>query len=275
MDFEAIWHTHKPFILKVLGGALVFLIVTGVRSSVAGGTTKLRTKNASQHAAIKDKISQVKGAEGLEKGRALALAEKLEPSLAQTLLWKSDPAYLLKEGEGSPALFYDNARHTAVGRVERHAARWNAQVPKGAAGLGLREEVPAEEVVEALAWADLVHRVVVKLLDAGVREITSVAPAEAQYPKREGPGYLRQLPLGLTFTADVALLAKVLAAFQVQGEFLEVGACRVTRGKGGLDVELELIGLSIVEERASGAAAGPSSTPKRGPQRVRDFGRER
>ncbi|MGE0711114.1 MAG: hypothetical protein AB7N76_07100 [Planctomycetota bacterium] len=278
MDFEAIWHTHKPFILKVLGGALLFLILTGARSSIASGAAQQAKKNASQQAAVQDKISQLRNAEGLEKGRAAALTDKLEPALAETLLWKTSDAYAPKAGDASPALFYDNARHQAIGAIERHAARWNAQVPKGAAGLGLREEVPADEVPEALAWADLVHRVVVKLLDAGVRNIGAVSPGEPRYVAREGDGaFLRELPLALTFQGDVSLVAKALGAFQGAGEFLEVGACRLNRGKEGLDVELTLVALSVVKEQPKNAKSGGGSgrPVRRGPQRVRQFGRER
>ena len=278
MDFEAIWHTHKPFILKVLGGALVFLILTGVRSSIASGAAAQARKNASQQAAIQDKIAQLRGQEGLEKGRANALSDKLEPALAQTLLWQPRPEFLLPEGEGSPALFYDNARHKALSEVERYAARWNAQVPKGASGLGLREEVDPAEVVECLAWADLVQRVVTKLLDAGVRTIDQVDPGEASYQARQGDErLLREMPLKVAFSADISLAAKALAAFQTQGEFLQVSESRIKRGKEELLIELELIALSLVKERPAGAAenAGPARRPTRGPQRVRRFGRER
>lgn len=285
MDFEAVWQTHKPFILKVLGGALVFLVLAGVRGSLAESEAAQASKNRSQQAAIEDKIAQVKGKEGLEKGRAVALAETLEPALAQALFWTPSEGYLLPEGEGSPALFYDGARKSAVDRVQRHADRWNAQVPKGASGLGLREEVAAPEVVESLAWADLVHRVAIALLDAGVRRIDALEPRAARYEKRQGDEkFLRELPLGVSFEAKTELCGKALGAFQRQGSFLELRSCRLTR-KGDdpgapLTVEVELVALSLVDslpQNAEAAAQGGSGggRPTRGPRRVRRFGRER
>lgn len=285
MDFEAIWQTHKPFILKVLGGTLMFLILAGARGSLAESAVSLAGKNRSQQAAIEDKIAQVKGKEGLEKGRAAALEESLEPALGQALYWSPVEGFTLPEGEGSPALFYDGARHGAVEKVKRHADRWNAQVPKGAAGLGLREEVTPPEVPEALAWADLVHRVAIKLLDAGVRRIDAVEPRAARYHKREGDAkFLRELPLALTFEAGTELAAKALETLQKPGVFLELRECRLTRKgddpKAPLEVSVELIALSLVDAlpqnaEASAEAGGGGRRPTRGPRRVRRFGRER
>ena len=68
MDLEAIWHTHKQFIMKVIGGAIVFLILLSFRSSIANDTTRTARTNASTESALKDKLGQLEGAEGLEKG---------------------------------------------------------------------------------------------------------------------------------------------------------------------------------------------------------------
>tara|TARA_R110002072_G_scaffold51171_1_gene137017 strand:- start:1727 stop:2587 length:861 start_codon:yes stop_codon:yes gene_type:complete len=286
MDFEAIWQTHKPFILKVLGGALVFLILAGVRNSLAESATAQAKKNRSNRAAIEDKVAQVVGREGLEKGRADALAETLEPALAKALFWTPAEGYILPSGEKSAALFYDNARHASLGKVKRHAARWNAKVPSGASGFGLREEISAPEVPEALAWADLVERVTTGLLDAGVRRIDTVEPRTARYTKREGDGkFVRELPLGVTFEATTELASKALEAFQAPGNFLELRECRLSRKgddpKAPLEVNVEFVALFIVAtppKNAEAVSAGGSSgsrRPTRGPRRVRRWGRER
>ena len=230
MDFEAVWHQHKPFILKVMGGALVFLAVMGVRSSIANDTGTLVRTNASTESAVKDKIAQLEGAEGLEKGRAQALTDKLEPALLQALLWRPDAVYVLPEGEKSPVLFYTETLSKAVKEIERHAARWNAKIPQGADALGLPAEVGEAEVPEALARVGLIRRVLMKLLDAGVREVRSIDPDTAEYAEREADGrFLRQLPLTLVFEGHTELLAKVLGELQVEGSFLEVTGCRLSR----------------------------------------------
>lgn len=286
MDFEAIWQTHKPFILKVVGGALVFLILAGVRNSLAESAGAQAKKNRSNRAAIEDKVAQVVGREGLEKGRADALAETLEPALAKALFWKPAEGYILPQGEKSAALFYDNARHASLGKVKRHAARWNAKVPSGASGFGLREELSAPEVPEALAWADLVERVTTGLLDAGVRRIDNVEPRTARYTKREGDGkFVRELPLGVTFEATTELASKALEAFQAPGNFLELRECRLTRKgdepKAPLEVQVEFVALFLVDappknaESVNTGASSGSRRPTRGPRRVRRWGRER
>jgi len=286
MDFEAIWQTHKPFILKVLGGALVFLILAGVRNELAGIASAQANKNRSNRTAIEDKVAQVVGREGLEKGRADALAETLEPALAKALFWTPAEGYVLPSNEKSAALFYDNARHASLGKVKRHAARWNAKVPTGASGFGLREEITAPEVPEALAWADLVERVTTGLLDAGVRRIDTVEPRTARYSKREGDGkFVRELPLGVTFEATTELASKALEAFQAPGNFLELRECRLTRKgddpKAPLEVQVEFVALFLVgappknaEAVDTGASSG-TRRPTRGPRRVRRWGRER
>ncbi len=281
MDLEAIWHAHKPFILKLIAGAVVFLGLMSARGSLEDSAARLASANASAQATLVDKAAQLEDAEGLEKGRAAALGERLEPALTRALLWRADSQFVLPEGEASPALFYASALSKAVGEVQRHAARWNARVPRGAAGLGLPEEVTDAAVPEALARADLARRVVSALLDAGVREVAAVDPQEARYEARQGDERsLRVLPLRVSFTAGPRQLDAALAAFQVEGAFLEVDRCELLRAEGpggSLQVELSLLALDIVAQAPSEAVRGPArqASGASGGGRLRRFGRER
>ena len=275
MDVEAIWHTHKPFILKVLGGALVFLILSSFRSGLAEDAAKLAKTNATQEAAILDKLSQLKGAEGLEKGRADALENKLAPSLLKTITWEVGPSYQLPEGHSSPELFYDSARRNAAKFVKRHAEQFNARVPGNSEGLGLVESPPEHTLVEMLARADLVSRTVTALLDQGVRTISAVDPREAEYDPRQGDDrFLRTLPIKLDFEATVPQLGKVIRALQRQGAFLEVVSTHLRRlDSGKLGVQLSLQALTLVDAAPKDRVRKQESRSQG--RRVRHYGRER
>ncbi|RMG13084.1 MAG: hypothetical protein D6731_12755 [Planctomycetota bacterium] len=278
MDLEAIWQTHKRFILQVGGGALAFLVLALARNSLADEAARLAKANASKELALRDKIEALRGAEGREKGRAETLAETIEPSVLSALRWKTDPAYTLPAGESSPTLFYATALSRTVGEVQRAADRVNAVCPRKANELGLAEEVEEDAVPAALAKAELVRTVVTRALALGVREITYVEPDEASYEARRGDDrFLRLLPIKLGFVGDVRLLSEFLAEFQREGRFLELVSARLARESekhdARLTVELELRALTIVD-RAPAAAARPDR-PSRRPRGPRRFGRDR
>lgn len=265
----------------MLGGALGFLILTGIRGCVADKGTALARANTNQQAAIRTKLGKLKGAEGREKGRADALATKLEPALTKTVMWAPQAGFVLPEGDKSPALFYDSARRKAISAVTRHGERWNASLPSPES-LGLPEQIDPAGVPEGLAKADLLKRVLTKVLDAGVRTVRSVDLGNVEYHERQGDDkLLRQMPVQVTFTGSIELLAKVLAEFQVEGSFLEVTTCTISRGGdkpgAGIEIDLNLQALSIVPKSAvpTGAAEQATKRPTRRNGDVRRFGRER
>ncbi len=277
MNLEAIWQTHKKFIIQVISGAAVFLILMWVRSAIADSATRTAKSNASQEMAFMNKTAELAGAEGREKGRAKSLEEKLEPAVAQALMWNTADGFTLPEGEASPAIFYASALSKASSDIGRRADRWNAQIPRRTSELGLQDEIEDSLVEDALARVDLVRGVVLKLLDAGVREISFVEPGEGQYTARQGDGrFLREVGIRVSFLGDTKLLAKVLEAFQKEGSFLQVRGCRVTREtkKPGskLVIELDLQSLSIVSSAPGGASnSTTATTPSGGPSSfVRD-----
>lgn len=282
VDFEEVWHLHKRFILQVAGGALSLSILLFWQQGIAGAAADLSKKNAGQQAELQDDMADLLGAEGLEKGRAEALGERLEPALLGALLWRPADGLVLPRGDKAPALFYSAAAGKAASDVAAHANRWNAQVPRTSQALGLPSEPEEARVPEALAQADLARRAVIGLLDAGVRTVSRVELLDPTYQAREGGvGFLRALPARLTFRARTETLAKALAELQVEGSFAEVTACRVVRrvdpagGPDPLEVELELQALSLVEQApvaAVSAGAGPRQGRRSG---LRRFGKER
>ena len=279
MDLEAIWQTHKPFIVKVIAGAMTFLVLMGIRSSMANSTARTAKANTSKELAFQDKKTQLEGAEGLEKGRAKALEEKAEPALVEALMWRSAEAFTLPAKEKSPVLFYATALSKALRDIERRADKTNAKVPRRAGELGLHEGVEDPMVVEALARADLVRGVVIRLLDAGVTEITFVEPSDAAYRPRKGDErFLRTMRIRVAFVGTTRLLARVLNTFQVQGSFLQVRGCQIRRetkrSGASLVVDLDLQSLVIVDETPRGVSAAQRREPvSRGG--TRNFGRDR
>jgi hypothetical protein len=282
MDLEAIWQSHKPFIIKVAGGAAVLLLLLGGRGSLADSAAKLAKGNASRELSFQDKRAALEGAEGREKGRAESLETDLEPAVLKSLMWEPSPKLVLPAGEGDPVLWYATALREATSDLQRRVERVNAKFPFRPADLGLQEGLEAPMVVEALAKVDLVRGVLVRLLEVGVMELVSVDPGDARYEPRQGDGrHLRTLPLRVVFQGDARLLADVLARFQVKGSFLQVTGCQVRRqGKqpgAGVVGELDLQALSGVDAlpqgRASKAPSGGARRASGGPPR--SFGRER
>lgn len=280
LDFEAIWQTHKRFILQVAAGALAFTVLVSVKGGIAAEAADVAKNNASEQGALQDDLAALTGAEGLEKGRAEALEARLEPAVLDALLWKVEDRFVLPRGEKAPALFYGSAAADAARDVAAHAARWNATVPKTSQELGLPTEPDEARLPEALAQADLARRLLMRLLDAGVRAVSKLELQEPGYAARDGGrGFLRTLPLRVAFRARTESLARALAEVQVKGSFLEVTGCRVVRrpdraGGDPLEVELDLQALTIVDQAPPTAttAAGGDRPQRRGPRR---FGRER
>ncbi len=281
MDLEAIWHDHKPFILQLGAGALVLAVGATWRGSMTAEAATLARANASLQSDLLDDLARLEGAEGLEKGRAQALGERLEPAVRGALAWRLGDGFALPAGERAAQLYYAGKAAEAAKAVATHAARWNAQVPTTAAGLGLPSEPEDARVPEALAQADLASRAVIALLDAGVRVVTKVEPLEARYepvtPPGEGARFLRAVPVRLAFAGDTGQVAAALARFQVQGAFLEVLSCRVVRAEraGGppLEVTLEVQALGFVAEAPASAVVGEAGQAS-GRRRPR-FTRER
>ena len=81
MDLEAFWQTHKKFVIKVAAGALVLLVGNGWQGSVQAEADRMVRQNASAQNDLINMIEALRGAEGLERGRAEALEQRLAPAI--------------------------------------------------------------------------------------------------------------------------------------------------------------------------------------------------
>ena len=277
MDLEAIWQAHKPFIIKVGVGALVFLIVNAYQGSVLTQANALSNSAGSAESDLMALVEELQGAEGREKGRAENLDERLEPAVLDAILWRADQDLRLPEGENSPLLYYTKSLQTALSRIKQAAANWSADVPRDAKGLDLATEVAEHEVPEALAQIDVVQRLVQRLLDAGVRTVQGINLGDPRYSPLEGlGGHLRALPIDVDFEANTRVLARVLAEVQVAGSFLELTGCEIQReGKGPVRVHLELQALSRVDAPPEGARTESQAAAPSRPRRGAGFGFQR
>lgn len=282
MDFEAIWQAHKPFILKVGGGALAVLILTAWQSSVLSEAETLAATSDRSQGQLLDGVDALEGGQGedYELGREQAIAERLEPLILDAILWRPSDGFELPEDDSSPALFYATALEAARSRVAESAQTWAAAVPRDAAGLGLPVDVPEARVPEALAQADVVQRFVRDAIDAGVRIVREVRLAEVGYIELAGVGgFLREVPLTITFEGDTEVLAAVLAKAQAAGSFLEVLGCEVERSgdrpEDPVVVTLEVQALAIVDAMPETRSAREDDRRRPSTRRRRRFGRER
>ncbi|MEZ6183858.1 MAG: hypothetical protein R3F62_02485 [Planctomycetota bacterium] len=284
MDLEAIWQTHKPFIIKVGVGALLFAILAWYQGSVTASAVALERSNAGNEGKLVAKLNDLEGAEGLEKGRHAALDKDLKPAVLGVLGWTSDPEFVLPQGDRSPRLFYAAAVTKAVERVSDAAATWNAEVPRDAASLGLPVEVDDALVPEALARLDVIERVVRILLDAGVRRISDLRPEQVAYVSPQGlGGHLRAVPFEVSFSGGPSVLQKALKGLTEEGSFVEVLGCRVERtGEGpqaGVEVTLSAQALALVDAIPEAAKSQTQSSGGGGRGRRRRgrrvFGKDR
>jgi hypothetical protein len=280
MDMEAIWQTHKQFIIKVGAGALLFLILSSYQGSVLREANALHGKAGSAESDLLALIEELQGAEGREKGRAENLDERLQPAVLEAMLWRADEELALPAGEGSPLLFYTQAVQIGLRRVKQAAANWNADVPRDTKGLGLAAEVDEAEVVEGLAQIDVVVRLVQRLLDAGVRSISDINVRDPGYSPLQGVGgHLRTLPVEVSFQGNTRVLARVLAELQVSGSFLEVLGCQVEREAkqpgSPLRITLDVQAISHVDAMPAGAKTSEAGQTPRGRRGGRRFGFQR
>lgn len=288
MDLKAVWEEHKKFIVTTGSGALVFAIAASTITGMERSAEAQARTNANQQSELLRSIDGLQKQEAGEKGRKKSLEDTAAPAILKAITWTVDKDYLLAPDEKSPALVYPGHASTATDEVTRMADRTGIPIPRTAsthkADLMLEDSGSLEgpRAAEALARVDLARRVALALLDARVRKITQIHPSEASYTALEGSsgGFLRRLPVSVTFEAGTQELAHVLAAFQSEGAFLELGSLRTGRVKdsrpeeGRLEIDLELAALTVEKDAPAGSVTEnkPSSDPggKQPPKRRRD-----
>ena len=288
MDLEAFWQTHKRFVIKVAGGALLLLVGNAWQSSVQGQADRLARANASAQNDLVSMIEALRGAEGLERGRTDTLEQRLAPAIHGAILWRPEATYQLKPGQKSPQLFYTSAVEKAAVTIRDLAQNDNADVPRDAKGLGLKSEVELERVPEALAQVDVVENLVSTLIKIKVPRVLSVAPGEVSYeslgsakPEEGAPQrWLRVVRVKVTFSGTTRTLASVLHEVQQPNQFLEVVGCEVERESdkpgAGITATLDLQALEVVDALPASAKVSdgaPARGGRKGPRRT--FVRER
>jgi hypothetical protein len=224
------------------------------------------------------------GAEASEKGKKNALEETAAPAILKSIAWTVDKDYVLGADDKSQ-FKYGERLVAATSEVTKRSDTTGDCVPRNQstrkADLGLEDQPNLEgpRAPEALARVDVARRVVLAAMEAGARKVLQVKPGEATYQPLDGnAGFLRRIPVTVLFEGGTQELARLLATFEQEGTFLEVGSCRVGRAKdsrpeeGRLEIEVELAALTVEKQAPEGASEQPKGDdhgPKP-PRRRRD-----
>jgi hypothetical protein len=287
MDLEALWQQHKRFMVQVGAGAVAFTVLSAGVAGIEASADSYSKRNARDQQELLAQISEnLRGKEGVERGKKIALEDKAAKDILASVTWTVDRSYILGEADAkNSSIAYLKRTASAAEDVGRHADKAGTILPRKAESrlpdLSFEDGANLEgaRAAEAVARCDLTRRVMNAAIDAGVTKFLAVRQPEATYqPLEGGAGFLRRIPVSLTFEAGAQELAKLLLSFQQEGSFLELGACHVTRGKdarpedGRLDIELELGALTVEKEQPDDAKS-PSDENKGGrkpPRRRRD-----
>jgi hypothetical protein len=283
VDLEATWQEHKRFIVSVGLGAVAFGILSMGVGGIEASADQQAKRNAKETAELNQAVTALKGQEAAEKGKKIAIEEKARPAIEQAVAWVVDKGFLLAEDDKKNAnIAYAKRRMVAGEEVSNKADKAGAVIPRKEnrqPELGFEDDATVEgaRAVEALARCDVTRQVVGAALDAGVTKILAVRQPVASYePLEGGAGFLRRIPVDLVFEGTTVEAARILAAFEVESHFLELGAFRMGRVKGApaeegrLEIEIELAALTIEKEApADAATTGPSTDPNRRPTRRR------
>ncbi len=278
-SMEDIWAEHRRFIVAVGGGAAALLVAFAAIARVDAEAARAVKENRRIEREIEEIADLLEGCEGHEAGVARALASAFGAEIRAAVELAPRPAFRLPErgaaaGAPSPYLAY----HQAIEIVK--AARADA-VRRGMAcpdDLGLLEQPPEERLAEALAFADLVERLLRAALESGLARVESVRPldvrhvfpgeggAPAEPAAESGALALRRFPVRLEATGGTAAVARFLDAIRAPGACFEVADARLSRaaGEGMVALSIEAAGISLVpasEARAATASAGGASAP--------------
>lgn len=279
MDLKDVWEVHKRFIVTTGSGALVFAIFASTITGMERSAEAMARTNANQQSELLRSIDALKKSESAEKGKKKSLEETAAPAILKALTWTVDKDYVLGAGEKNPAVIYADLASKATLEVTRVANNLGIKIQRNQAtqkaDLGLDESPNLEgpRASEALARIDLARRVMLALLEARVSRVAQVRPGEASYQALEGGGgFLRRIPVTIVFEGGTQELAKVLATFEAEGAFLELGSLRTARIKdsrpeeGRLEVDLELGALTVEKEAPAGTATDkPGNDPGKPP----------
>ena len=271
MDMKDVWEEHKKFITTTGAGAIVFAILASSITGMERSAEAQARSNANGQSELLRTISGLVGQEATEKGKKNALEETAAPAILRSIGWTVDKDYLLASDDKNPTLTYQGRTVAATDEVTKRADRTGVTIPRNPgtrkADLGFEESPNLEgpRAPEALARIDVSRRIVLGAMEAGTRKILQVRSSEATYTALDGnAGFLRRIPVTILFEGGTQELARLLATFEQEGAFLEVGSCRVGRVKdsrpeeGRLEIEVELAALTVEKQAPEGASTDPS-----------------
>ena len=276
MQITEIWYGHKRFILILGAGLALFLVLKAAIGRIEAMTERARVENDSVANEVEEDLSRLEGKDGVAKGLARLLTERLEPEVQKELAFEVREPFLLPKNEPNPYFYYANRLKAALSEIQDLARRRNLSYP---ANLGLPEKVEEKRTEEGLARVYVTREVCRDMISRGVEVIASVKQLGTEYIPLVGrEECLRRIPLRLEIACPTEGLIRFLLGFQKAGRFLEVEDIRLGGdGSESLKVHLTLAALNIVvppadvaaKERGGRRTPGDRRRPTRLPYRRR------
>ncbi|HET6204329.1 MAG TPA: hypothetical protein VFI25_16170 [Planctomycetota bacterium] len=255
MDPTAFLQQNRKFLIGVSLGAVVFLV---------GRTVTARTVGDSLDAALLDirregrKLREQRyGPKELKKAREVrdGLAAGFE-ALRARVEFVPNPRFVLPEGASSPSVFYLEATAKAKEELRAKSARADVEIDER---LGLPPLSPPtkEEIRRTLRALDLAHRLVDKAIDARVRRIEEIRPAEARGRRKSGEkgggGFLDEVRISLKVSGPPPSVARFLEDTQRGERIVPLGASaalvRSAEREGEVVATLEFAAIEVHPER--------------------------
>jgi len=250
MDLADLWAQHKRFILAVAGALLLLLVGNGVISS------KFPYEEVQQEAGkVAGAMSRV---EEVPDAAVRALEEEMSglraryAGLVAAMRFEADDEFVLLPGEPNPrAFFFNRLRKTQSALVDA-AERQDIRVPDA---LGLKDMAPtdSEEIRRTLLALDVIYRVLVEAIGAGVRRVESIRIEDSQRGRAKASAFVNELRVDFGIVGGERSLRAMLAGL-IDGAarggtpFLAVDKARLRPVKGEegmLGIEVTLVALQI------------------------------
>jgi hypothetical protein len=254
MDLTDLWQEHKKFILAVVGALVLLLVGEGVISGQHPVSRTVRSANSVNSLLRRSLDVADRDVRELEQEVA-ALRERLA-GLVETMDYRHDDLFQLPAEEPNPTAYcWKRIRELQTSLVDV-AERSDIEVPER---IGLDDTAPTDlDEIRRTLWAlDIVNTVVLRCIEANVREILRIQIESQARGRSPAGGSIQELEVEFEVVGYERSLRRVLASLledakRGAGAYLEVKApTRVEPYKYQKDMvllRLTVAGLSIPTE---------------------------
>lgn len=247
MDLTTLWQEHKAFILSVVAGLLVFFVGQTLISSTYGIEEKRLQRTKIKNALRKRKTpstSQLNDARSLNETLKARYQEAVE-----RVNFVPEGKYLLSRDE-KPDIQYDRVFSEARDLYVEEAKTLNITVDDN---LGMPELSPTRqrEIQRSLTALDIVTRVVLLAMEAGVRFVDSIEMVPEAGRRKKS--FIKDQQVKFKMLGSVGALADFLKGFALLENFLAIEEAEFKMAdKDGASVRafFRISALTVIKEES-------------------------